>query len=202
MPFCVVFPPSGHWPKCKATWRESSWNSHLASVALPIKENRALFMATFILLCYQSDSEKNLALFFLFFFNQWLFVFLKKWWGECLVMHVKFISKFPQQLKRSLSCDLNLALGIHNRCPDRAAKADMQSPRHWGKNDICLILIPGAARGQIWGLIKNLLLLSAKSVFFSDAQFNNSYDSDGHLSKKRTVQVDEALLRTLRENTH
>lgn len=61
--------------------------------------------------------------------------------------------KCPQQLKKTLWCDFNLALLIKDRRAARAATVDMLSPCSWEKNDICLFLIPGAASGQSWSLI-------------------------------------------------
>lgn len=71
--------------------------------------------------------------------------------------------KFSSQLKKTLWCDFNLALVIKDRCTAHAATVDMLSLCYWEKNDICLILIPGAPPGRVEAWLKSC---SAKLVFF------------------------------------
>lgn len=52
-------------------------------------------------------------------------------------------------------CDFNLALVIKDRRPAHAATVVMLPLCSWEKNDICLILIPGAALGRVEACLKS-----------------------------------------------
>lgn len=91
-----------------------------------------------------------------------------KGWIHIIVCSIN--QNLSQQLKKTLWCDFNLALTIEDRRSAQAAAVDMLHLCFWEKNDICLILIPGAVsgkknRGLAWQ--KKKLLLSAKLVLFS-----------------------------------
>lgn len=65
-------------------------------------------------------------------------------------------------------CDFNLALVIKDRRPAHAATVVMLPLCSWEKNDICLILIPGAALGRVEACLKSYCFaLSQVGLFLS-----------------------------------